>query len=340
MKWLALCAFLLVSPALAQAPAPAPAPAPASATLPDVEPTGFQARMQPEQVLLGEPFVYELVITHPADQRYELELPPDLGDFELLSQARTPPEAGKEPAVTTFRLKLSAFNLGMLTLPELPFLVSSAQEGPRRFVAPARTLEVASTLPQDAEAEGADLKDIQPPTEVAIRSWTLLWWLLGLLGAIVVGLVAWRLFEKYRNRPQAEVKPLLPLDVRTRQALDTLKSEDLPAQGRVKDFYFRLSEIIRGYLGERYGFDALECTSSELMVALRRKQPLKFPEDGLMRFVSESDLVKYARAESSPESCREALAFGYELLDKTWPPLVPPLPEAASVSHASGPRVS
>jgi Domain of unknown function (DUF4381) len=216
----------------------------------------------------------------------------------------------------------------------------STPEGPKRFMAPARTLEVASTLPEDAQAEGADLKDIQPPTEVSIRSWMLLWALLGVLAAVVVGLVAWRLFQKYRNRPLAEVKPLLPLDARTRQALHVLESENLPAQGRVKDFYFRLSEIIRGYLGERYGFDALECTSSELMAELRRKKPLQFPEDGLMRFVSESDLVKYARAESTPESCREALAFGYELLDKTWPPLVPPPTEVASLPHASGPRVS
>ena len=109
-----------------------------------------------------------------------------------------------------------------------------------------------------------------------------------------------------------------------------------PTQGKVKDFYFRLSEILRGYLGERYGFDALECTSSELMTKLRRMPTPGLPEDRLLRFVSESDMVKYARAESSPDSCREALAFGYELLDKTWPP--PPPPEAVPVSHASGPQ--
>ncbi|QRN99828.1 hypothetical protein JRI60_12750 [Archangium violaceum] len=335
MRWLALSAFLFVSPALAQTPA-APAPAQA-AKLPEVEPSGFQASVQPERVLLGEPFTYELVITHPANQRYELELPPDLGDFELLSQARTPPQAGKEPAVTLFRLKLSAFNLGMVTLPEVPFLVSTP-DGPKRFVAPGRTLEVGSTLPEDAESKGADLKDIQPPTEVAIRSWMLLWGLLGALAAAALAWGAYRLFQKYRNRPQAAAEPPAPLDVRTRRALEALKAENLHAQGRVKDFYFRLSEIVRGYLGERYGFDALECTSSELMAKLRRIHTPGLPEDGLLRFVSESDMVKYARAESSPESCGAALAFGYELLDKTWPP--PPPPGAApSVSHASGPRV-
>ncbi|MGZ3481908.1 MAG: hypothetical protein ACXU81_16245, partial [Myxococcaceae bacterium] len=163
MRWLALGAFLLVSPALAEAPA-APAPAPAAsakAKLPEVEPKGFQASVQPERVLLGEPFIYELVITHPSDQRYELELPSDLGDFELLSQSRTPPQAGQEPAVTTFQLKLSAFNLGMVTLPDVPFLVSTP-EGPKRFVAPGRTLEVGATLPDDAQSKGEELRDIQP----------------------------------------------------------------------------------------------------------------------------------------------------------------------------------
>lgn len=324
MRWLALIALLLVSPALAQAP-----------KLPEVEPSGFQGRLLSERVLLGEPFIYELVLTHPSDQRYELDLPAELGDFELLSQARTPPQAGAEPAVTTFRLKLSAFNLGMLTVPDVPFIVSTP-EGPKRFVAPGRTIEVGSTLPEDAEEKGADLKDIQPPTEVAIRSWALLWGLAGLLAAALVAFAAYRLFQKYRERQREAVAPPAPLDLRTRRALDVLKSEDLPARGHVKDFYFRLSEIIRGYLGERYGFDALECTSSELMVKLRRMPTPGLPEDGLMRFVSESDLVKYARADSSPDACREALAFGYELLDKTWPP--PPPPEAVPVSHASGPQ--
>jgi hypothetical protein len=55
-----------------------------------------------------------------------------------------------------------------------------------------------------------------------------------------------------------------------------------------------------------------------------------------MRFVSESDLVKYAKAESSPEACQDALRFGYELLDKTW---VPPQPPTAA-ADASQSRVS
>ena len=58
--------------------------------------------------------------------------------------------------------------------------------------------------------------------------------------------------------------------MRAREALDALRAEDLPGKGRVREFYFRLSEIVRGYLGERYGFDALESTTPELLESLRR----------------------------------------------------------------------
>ncbi len=121
MRWLPLCALLLVSPARAQTPPAAPPAAPApGAKLPSVEPLDIKVSVQPQKVQLGEPFVYELTLTHPEDQHYELDLPSDLGDFEMLSQSRTPPQAGANPAVTTFQLRLSAFKLDQVTLPTCP----------------------------------------------------------------------------------------------------------------------------------------------------------------------------------------------------------------------------
>nr|WP_225937550.1 BatD family protein [Myxococcus sp. RHSTA-1-4] len=314
------------------APLPAwsaePPGAPAHET---VQPQDLSVRVDPQQVRIGDPFTYEVVITHPLDQRYELTLPTEAGDFELLDQTRQRKD-GTDAATTTFRVRMSAFALGKLQVPPLSFDVATP-DGPRKFTLPGREVEVASTLPPDADGQGADLFDYQPPQEVLIRSWRLV---LGLLGALAAALLAWALWRWWKKRPKhVEAPPLLPLDVRTRKALDALKAENLPARGHVKDFYFRLSEIIRGYLGERYGFEALECTSSELMASLRRLPTPGLPEDALMRFVSESDMVKYARADASPESCRDALAFGYALIDKTYVP--PPPPQAPA--NAAAPRV-
>ncbi len=297
----------------------------------EVQPQDLSVRVDPQQVRIGEPFVYEVVLTHPKDQRYELALPKETGDFEVLDQTRNRKD-GEDSATTTFGVRMSAFALGKVEVPALTFDVATP-EGPKRYTLPGREVEVAATLPPDAEGQGAELFDYQPPQEVPIRSWRLV---LGLLGALAAGLLAWALWRWWKNRPKrVVVVPVLPLDVRTRKALDALKAEDLPARGHVKDFYFRLSEIVRGYLGERYAFEALECTSSELMTALRKLHAPGLPEDALMRFVSESDMVKYAKADASPEACRDALAFGYALIDKTYVP--PPPPQAPA--NAAAPRV-
>ncbi|NVI97676.1 hypothetical protein HV824_06035 [Myxococcus sp. AM009] len=326
-----LAVWLVVAAPVVAAPAWAQAPAPEAAATEQVEPQHLSVRLEPQQVRIGDPFVYEVVITHPKDHRYELKVPQETGDFEFLDQTRQRQD-GPDSATTTFRVRMSAFALGSVTVPALPFDVATP-EGPKAFTVPGRAVDVTSTLPPDADGQGADLFDYKPPEEVPIRSWRLV---LTVLGVLAAALLAWVLFRWWRNRPRhVEVVPVLPLDVRTRKALDALKAEDLPSRGRVKDFYFRLSEIVRGYLGERYGFEALECTSSELMASLRRMSTPGLPEDKLMRFVSESDMVKYARADSSADACRDALAFGYSLIDTTYVP--PPPPQAPD--NAAAPRV-
>jgi hypothetical protein len=303
----------------------------------EVAPWDVKGRVLPVETHIGEAFTYELVLTHARDQRFELVPPKELEQFEVLEQSRQRQD-GPNGSVTTYRLKMSAFELGTLTLPQLVFELS-APGASQTVAVPGMKVDVLPTLPQNAEEEGAGLFDYRAPIEVPIRSWRLVWILLGVIAA---GLLGWAVVKWLRRpRPQTVVvKPLAPLDVRTREALDKLKSEGLPAKGHVKDFYFRLSEIIRGYLGERYGFEALECTSSELFASLRKLNTPGLPEAKLMRFVSESDMVKYARAEASPESCEASLAFGYELVETTYTPPAPTPSSPVPPDHAPGTRVS
>jgi len=304
----------------------------------EVAPWDVKGRVLPVETHIGEAFTYELVFTHAKDQRFELVAPKELEQFEVLEQSRQRQD-GADGSVTTYKLKMSAFELGSLTLPQLVFELTAPAVS-QSVAVPGMKVDVLPTLPQNAEDEGAGLYDYRAPVEVPIRSWKLVWILLGLVAACLLG---WALV-KWLRRPRPEtvaVKPLAPLDIRTREALDRLKGEDLPAKGHVKDFYFRLSEIIRGYLGERYGFEALECTSSELFDSLRKRNTAGLPEDRLMRFVSESDMVKYAKAEASAESCAASLAFGYELVETTYTPPAPPTPSSPTApDHAPGTRVS
>lgn len=293
-------------------------------------PLEFSQRLLPEAVQLGEPFTHELVVTHPLDARYEVTFPAELGAFELLQQSRSR-EDGPSRAVTTFRLQLAAFELGEKALPQLTFQVTTPG-GVKTFLPPPPTLQVRSSLPPpEGEEASAELKDLRPPTEVAVRSLRLVWAALAVLasGGLLWALARWLRQRRERAMPQP---PPLPLHVRTLQALDALKAEGLPAQGRSQEFYFRLSEIVRRYLGERYAFEALECTSSELLESMRARATPGLSESELRAFIHESDLVKYAKADATPDSCVRSLDFGYALVQST---PAPPTP----ATNASGPHV-
>lgn len=289
---------------------------------PAIEPLGFQSRVVPSAVKLGEPFVYELTVTHLPTERYELVRPKDLGDFEMAQVQRSRVDAPDGKAVTTFQVGMSLFALGIKTLPEMPFEIFDGQTT-HRWMAPGIDVEGLSSLPPDAEEQGAELKDIRPPEAVPVRSYRLLWWLAGLLAAAGLGYLGYR-YWKNRKAAPIPVAPPLPLGQRMRTALESLAAEDLPGQGRGQEFYFRLSELLRGYLGERYSFEARECTTYELVDRLRRLPTPGLPVDEVIRFTDESDLVKFAKAEASHDQCKQALAFAYSVLERTWPPPPPP----------------
>lgn len=276
---------------------------------------------------LGEPFAVEVSVTHLPEQRYELVTPGDLGDFEYLGQERKRQD-GRESSTTTLTVRLSAFALGKLKTPGLSLEVS-APEGVVTLPVPGVEVEIVSTLPPDAAQKGADMHDVRPPEEVPVRTWRALYALLGLLGA---ALAAWALV-RWLRRPRpvvaAPAPPPEPLEVRTTRALDTLAKENLPGQGRYKEFYFRLSEIVRGYLGERFAFEALESTTPELLDALRTRPTPGLEVEPLAAFAHQSDFVRYAKSEPTPDECKAHLELAYRVVHATTAAARAPAPPTA-----------
>jgi hypothetical protein len=282
-----------------------------------LQPLSFTSRADPDRIRLGEPFSYQLVIRHPPAQRYDLRPPPSDGAFELLSQSRNRVD-GRDGATTTFVLKLAMFELGRRRLPDLSFdVVEPDRAG--KFVAPGPEVEGISSLSEKESAEGTALRDIKPPEEVPVRSYRLLWALGSLLILAGLAYALYRWLKRERPERPPLQRPLAPLEARIFAALDELREQNLPAQGRAREFYFRLSGIARAYLGERYGFEALECTSAELLRVIRQTQTPGLAPAELARFVDEADLVKFAKAPALPGQCEQSLQFAYQLVKRTLP---------------------
>ena len=88
-------------------------------------------------------------------------------------------------------------------------------------------------------------------------------------------------FFRARPRRPAAAPPLLPLDVRTRRRWTRSGGGPARRGAAAASSTSGCSEIVRGYLGERYGFDALECTSAELLARCAGGPTPGLPQDAL-----------------------------------------------------------
>ena len=313
-------AGLLLALLLAQATVPSPAADAGTAALPEATPFALKGTLDHTPVTLGEPFSLRLEVRHEAADAYAL--PANLGEtlakgFVVL---RGEPAIVREPAAdgakTTFTLPLVINGSLKPELPEFKLLVQGPA-GPRQCTVPGQKVELESLVEREGQpnAEHAH-HGPKPPEPVFVRSW--LWAFLLLAFAAVVaaavGLRRWR----ERRRALAALPP--PPPTPHEEAFRRLKALRLRApwsRGEGRAAIFELSEIVRHYLGERFGFTAIDLTSEELVRDLRRRGVAGIDLVDFAERLEWEDLVKFARLEPAAQECLEAIDRAGSLVEAT-----------------------
>jgi hypothetical protein len=90
------------------------------------------------------------------------------------------------------------------------------------------------------------------------------------------------------------VPPVPPYD-RAIGELERLLASSLLAEGRIKEFHVILSEIVKRFLGDRYGFDALDRTTEEVLGDPSFRTAGREVTDPTRAFLHSCDLVKFAK---------------------------------------------
>ena len=126
--------------------------------------------------------------------------------------------------------------------------------------------------------------------------WSLSFWLSVLL--LVFLAVTYYLYLRLRdNKPIIKtiriVKRLLPHQ-KAMQQIEQIKAEKMVSAENSKEYYTRLTDTLRKYIEERYGFNAMEMTSSEIIEKLTATQDEKALSELRHLFLT-ADLVKFAK---------------------------------------------
>lgn len=209
-----------------------------------------------------------------------------------------------------------------LTLPPLPVAIARASGEVRTLCTKAHLVTI-----EDPTANSPDAKPKGNPKPLRqIEEWTAAKHAtIGALIALLVGVLVALLVRAWRRRPKPvppPPPPRPPWEVALEELFD-VKLAKLVDQGRFAEHFDRVSDAVRRYLGARYGFDGLETTTREALVALRKVSPRIVLLTDIDDFLHEADLVKFAKVSPEETACHAALARAEEIVRRTMPQIEP-----------------
>lgn len=143
--------------------------------------------------------------------------------------------------------------------------------------------------------------------------------LLGLFAFLLIAFGIYYLIKKYRKRKTAVEEKITPEKAHERalRLLIDLKSQSSSAQIPVKEYYARLSVILREYLENRFEIQALELTTQDLLKAAKKDRNLRSIRPELKRILQTADLAKYAKMEPTAQEQEVCMEQTISIVQKT-----------------------
>jgi hypothetical protein len=260
------------------------------------------ARVIPDTVTVGQPFVVSLRAIPPKGRQ---AIPPTVPDTGGLVEPLDPAIVTRRGDTLSVRYRLIAWEPGVLTIPLGPVLMRrdanevSVPLDVRVVVASVLPPEAANRVPRNA-------RELFP---VSARWWERWWqWMLALLMTVA----AVYLFERWRRRERTPVSEAVsPLSV-AEAAFARLDARRLPDAGEGGRHVALAAEIMRQYLAMVEPTLALALTNAEL---LRAVAPIPgMPDRQLALVLDQVDRVRFGGTRVDDTTAQRVAGLARELV--------------------------
>ncbi|MDP2652646.1 MAG: hypothetical protein Q8Q08_01300 [Candidatus Omnitrophota bacterium] len=161
-----------------------------------------------------------------------------------------------------------------------------------------------------------DIRDVKAPVDVPHSYfWMMLMYFI--LFTLIAAPLAMFFVDWIRKASQRQAPRVAAWDAAL-ERLGRLRQDNLPSQGLAKDYYTRLSDIVRRYVEERFQIHAPEMTTQEFLSRLGESGSLSADHKGLLRdFLGRCDKVKFAKYGSNPEEMEASFDSAKRLVEET-----------------------
>jgi len=249
-------------------------------------------------ILIGDQIGFAVSATIPSGIDAALSIMTDTLTGKIVILGRSDRDTVTAPdgrLTVTDRYLITSYDSGTYSIP--PFYAEYISgDSLKRFYSDYSFLRV--DRPEITPKDTTDvIFDIVPPFTAPVTFSEIVPWLvIALISLAVIYLLARFLPRNPLRKFVRPPAPVEPAHVIALRELYKLRDEELWQKGEVKEYYSRLSDILRRYIDNRYGIMSPELTTDETVRMLQKAAVTTHDQMSLVKeLLSLSDMVKFAK---------------------------------------------
>jgi hypothetical protein len=214
------------------------------------------------------------------------------------------------PNVYEIDLKITAYKTGLLELEPAAVNYLDASGADKQFFTPASKFEVASVL----SGQDGEIKDIKPLRTLQRGKGYII---LMVLAAAAAAIFIFLLLKDVRKQRTEAADAEIILSPREKALKNLLEIYEVYKNGKyeIKIFYYKMSEILRTYVSEKYNFNALEMTTAEFFEKVKRSLPREVNVNEFKNYLKVFSLARYAGFKPSEAEIKNNFDYTKNLLE-------------------------
>jgi len=271
--------------------------------------SSVQAKIDPIEMLIGEQA--QVTLTVQANDNANIDWP-KLQPRQMLVPG-VEVISTQHPDAHTMLITLTSFDGSLYHLPAFTVKVDGKE---------VKSSDLALKV-VEMEVDTTQLNKMFPPKDVQDnpfewQDWSLSFWL-SILLLLLVALTYYLYVRLRAGKPIIThikiVKRLLPHQ-KAMKEIEQIKAEKMVTSENQKEYYTKLTDTLRRYIEERYGFSAMEMTSSEIIGRLMASGDQQSLTELTQLFMT-ADLVKFAKYSTMINENDQNLVNAIDFINQT-----------------------
>jgi len=267
----------------------------------------FQATLDTNAILIGQQIKFSLKCS---DLNSEINWPiltdSILNGIEIIKFSKIDTIYNKDTSITYYQeFIITAWDSGAYYIPPIKLNNNLVSEG---FLLNVFSIDIK---------ESDSLKDIKKQIEAKFSLLDYWIWILVLL-IVLLGIYLFNKFFNKSNQTATTKKVIIKIapNIIATNALDKLEKKKLWQEGKIKEYYSEISEILRTYIDSRFNIIALELTTEEIINKISKNISSESTKE-LRTLLLRSDLAKFAKSKPIDVENNESMLLAKKLVDQT-----------------------